>query len=78
MKFSTIVEAVGSFPKVCYHITPTENIKSILENGLVMGSRRSTNGIETQNKIYLTSKLEDIQNPFPNHFGWQLKDMSVV
>ena len=76
--FSKLVKAKTQFPKEMYHITPSSNVKSISEKGLVRGSSRSTNGVETQNKIYLTTSITNIQDPFPNHFGWDKKDMSVL
>lgn len=78
MKFSTLIPSFPPKGKLMYHITPTENVSSILDQGLVRGSRRSTNGIETQSKIYLTNSIWGIDDPFPNHFGWVHKDMSVL
>lgn len=79
MKFSSLIPQ--SFPpkgKLFYHITPTDNVSSIMEQGLVRGSRRSTNGVETQSKIYLSNSIWGIDDPFPNNFGWVHKDMSVL
>lgn len=77
MKFSQILKEAARLPQKLYHITPLANGDSIRENGLVQGSRRSTNGIETQKKIYLTKTLESIENPFPHHELWDEKHMLV-
>lgn len=76
--FSQLIKAKVNFPRVFYHITPTSNVQSIIEMGLLRGSTRSTNGIETQAKIYLTPSITNIPDPFPNHFGWDKKDMTVI
>lgn len=61
-----------------YHVTPTANVPTILEKGLVRGIARSTSGVETQKKIYLTSQLWGADDIFPNMFGWKYKDLSVL
>lgn len=60
-----------------YHVTPTPNVQGINDNGLVRGVIRTTNGVETQKKIYLTTSFWGIDNIFPAIEGWQHKDMSV-
>ena len=75
--FSALFEELSPTPTTIYHISPTANESSILENGLVVGSARSTCGKETQKKIYLTESIEDIDNPFPHHEHWTEKSMSV-
>ncbi len=77
MKFSTLVAEGLSKPSQLYHITFRDNVESIEENGLVRGSRRSTNGVETQQKIYMTSALDSIDNPFPHHDLWWAKEAYV-
>lgn len=72
MKFSHL------FRTPVFHITPSGNVDSILENGLVRGSFRSTSGVETQKKIYVTTSLENIPNPFPNHEFWFMKSFNVL
>jgi hypothetical protein len=81
MKFSDSFLNRVSFPpksNFMFHITPTERVQKIMENGLMRGSTRSTSGSQTQGKIYLTNSLSNIPDPFPNHFGWPHKDMSVI
>ena len=77
MKFSKLFEAVEP-PQRLFHLTPSGNVESILQKGLIRGSRRSTNGVETQQKIYVMSRLENIPNPFPHHEFWNDKSFSVL
>lgn len=77
MKFSNLFEGALNAPQTLYHITPSTNANQILEQGLRIGSARSTCGKETQKKIYLTESLTDMDNPFPHHENWMLKDMTV-
>lgn len=76
--FSSLFEGTLSPQGTMYHITPTNNIESILGSGLKRNSKRSTCGKETQSKIYLTTSLENIEDPFPHNYEWYLKDMSVL
>lgn len=76
MKFSKIQEAIKD-PTQLYHITPRDNVESIQQNGLVRGSKRNTQGTETKQQIYLTSSLYGIDNPFPHHDLWWMKNMYV-
>lgn len=76
--FSSLFEDIERSQSTLYHITPTINIESILGSGLKRNSKRSTCGIETQSKIYLTTSLENIEDPFPHNYEWYLKDMSVL
>lgn len=80
MKFSEEFDATEqSFPPKgrYYHITPTSNTQGIDTNGLVRGVIRTTNGVETQKKTYITSSFWGIDNIFPAIDGWHHRDMSI-
>lgn len=80
MKFSEEFDATKqSFPPKgrYYHITPTSNTQGIDTNGLVRGVIRTTNGVETQKKTYITSSFWGIDNIFPAIDGWHHRDMSI-
>lgn len=80
MKFSEEFDATKqSFPPKgrYYHITPTSNTQGIDNNGLVRGVIRTTNGVETQKKTYITSSFWGIDNIFPAIDGWHHRDMSI-
>lgn len=80
MKFSEEFDATKqSFPLKgrYYHITPTSNTQGIDTNGLVRGVIRTTNGVETQKKTYITSSFWGVDNIFPAIDGWHHRDLSI-
>ena len=44
-----------------YHLTPMENARSILKNGLIIGKKSYANiDVDNSNRIYLTTSIEKL------------------
>ena len=52
--------------KYLYHSTATENLQSIIENGLTIGNKQNQEGISAKDKIYLSATEELAQSFAPN------------
>ena len=61
-----------------YHVTPAENIKHILKDGLVptKGSNSQTYG-EEQDNVYLFPTIEDAEDALGNWLGDQYEDEDI-